>query len=165
MLKAAASAAAAPTGISSRIRFGPESQTPSQHRCEARSHLHRRAFPAQRDAAGERCRTAPELAEHGAQADETVAQKQRRLGLRDTAAAGIGKEAREQITGEERAAGRDQDAPPGRASGRIHARAKIFGDVNEGRDHQADQRADDQRQQQQDFVFVLEKRLAVGPMS
>ena len=76
----------------------------------------------------------------------------------------LGKKAREQIAGEERAAGGDQNAPPGRASRRIHARAQVFGDVDECRHHQPDQRADDQREQQQDFVFVLEERFALGPI-
>ena len=141
-----------------------QAQTPAEHRRDSRAHLHRRPFASQRDAAGERCRAAPELPEHRAKADEAVAQEQRRFGLRDAAAACVGEKAREQIAGDERAAGRNQNAPPGRASGRIHAGAQILGDVDECRDHQPDQRADDQRQQQQDFVFVLEEGLAVGPM-
>ncbi len=135
----------------------PQSQAPPEHRCDSRAHLHRWSFAAQRDAAGERCRTAPELAEHRSKADETIAQEQRRFGLRDAAAAGVGEKTREQITGEERAGGGDQNTPPGRASRRIHAGAQIFGDVDECRHHQPDHRADDQREQQQDFVFVLEE--------
>ena len=97
-------------------------------------------------------------------ADVPIAQEQRRFGLRDAAATGIGEEAREQITGEERARGGDQHAPPRRASIRIHARAQIFRDVDERGYHQPHHCADDQREQQQDFVFVLEERLPICPM-
>ena len=94
----------------------PQSQAPPEHRCDSRSYLHRWPFAAQRDAAGERRRAASELSEHRAKADKTIAQEQRRFGLRNAAAAGVGKKAREQITGEKRASGGDQNAPPGRAS-------------------------------------------------
>ncbi len=144
---------------------GAQSQPPSEYRCDSRAHLYRGPFAAQRDAARERCRAATELPEHGAKADETIAQEQRRLRLRDAAAAGVGEEARQQISGEERAAVGNQNAPPGRASGRIHACAQVLGDVNECGHHQPYQRADDQREQEQDFVFVLEESVAVGPMS
>ena len=85
-----------------------QSQPASKHRGDARAHLHRRPLAAQRNAAGQRRRRAKELAQNGAQRDESVARKERRLGLRNAAAARIGKVAIEQIAHRQRAAHRNQ---------------------------------------------------------
>ena len=163
VLKAAASAAAAPTGISSRILFGASPRRrPSTDAIPAPTCTDGPSRPSAMPLASD-AEQQPNFPSTVRKADEAVAQEQRRFGLRDAAAAGVGKKTREQITGDERAAGRNQDAPPGRASRRVHAGAQVFGDVDKCRNHQPHQRADDQREQQQDFVFVLEEGLAVCP--
>ena len=57
VLKAAASAAAAPTGNQRLHASRRQTQTPAQHRGDARADLHRRAFAAERNAAGQRERS------------------------------------------------------------------------------------------------------------
>ena len=89
VLKAAASAADAPTGNQGAHAARAQTEPAAEHGRDARAHLHARTFAAQRDAAGQRDRAEPELAEHGAQADVAVAQEEGDLGLRNAAAARI----------------------------------------------------------------------------
>src|SRR5208337_4891445 len=69
---------------------GTEAQAASEYGGDSGAHLHGWAFAAERDAGGQRNGTETELAKHGPKADESVAKKKGRLGLRNAAAPGIG---------------------------------------------------------------------------
>ena len=133
--------------------FRSQSQPPAEDRCQTRSNLDRRAFAAQRDAGCQRDRTAEEFPDHRPKADEAVAQEQCGFGLRDSAAARVGEIAGEQIPGEESAGDRDGQPPPGRAARRVHPGTETLGDVDEGRDHQADHGPDDQSQDEEELYL------------
>ncbi len=75
VLNAAASAAAAPTGINSRILIRSQAQAPAEYRRDSRAYLYRRSFAPQSNAARKRRRTASELAQHRAHGDVPIAQE------------------------------------------------------------------------------------------
>ena len=141
-----------------------QSQPPAEDRCQTGSNLHRRAFAAQRDAGCQRDRTAEEFPDRCPKSDEAVAQEQGGFGLRDSAAASVGEIAGEQIPGEESAGDRDGQPPPGRAARRVHPGTETLGDVDEGRDHQADHGPDNQGQDEEDLIFVLVQPFRVRPV-
>ena len=60
----------------------------------------------------------------------------------------------QQKSGEQRPCNRNQHPPPRRTRRRVEPAAEILSQDNEQHDRQPDYRADDQRQDQQDFVFV-----------
>ncbi len=102
VLKAAANAAAQPTGTSALTCLGVSPRIAGDHRGDSRAHLHRGAFAAQRDAAGQSRGATEELAQNGAEGDPAVVDEQREFGLRDAAAAGEREIAPQQVAGGER---------------------------------------------------------------
>ena len=68
----------------------------------------------------------------------------------------LGKYRIEEVAGEQRAARGQEDTPPSRASGRVHARGDPACEKDESDDHQADQRSDNEAEQHRDAVFTPE---------
>ena len=132
--------------------LGAQSEETSEHGSNARANLNRRPFASQRDSAGERCRRAEELAEHGAQRDAAFAREQRSLGLRHAAASRIGKIAIQQVADAERAHDRKQQTSPRSTTHRVQPHPHSFRQQDEGDDRQACQCADHQRQNQKDLA-------------
>ena len=69
----------------------------------------------------------------------------------------------QQVAAERRAERRHQNSAPAEAAGRVHVRRQSAGEENESDDDQTDHSPNDQRQNQEDLVFVVLKRLCVGP--
>ena len=164
VLNAAASAADAPTGTSHRT-------------CAVLSPSRRAmtdAMPApmwtdgpsrpERDAAGERRRAADELSEHRAEGNAAVVDEDRRARLRNPAASRVGKEAEQQIAGDERTERRNENPPPARAAGRVHVGREPPGQQNERDDDRADERADHEAQQQREPVLPAAEILDQVPV-
>lgn len=79
--------------------------------------------------------------------------------LGNTAAAGIGEEAPQEIAHPKRADDRNNKTAPGCATRGIEARTKSFRDEDEGDDEQADEGPDDKGQDKEDlFLAVLNER-------
>jgi len=111
VLKAAAIAAAAPTGTSA-FTFSCAIQLAAQHGCNARSHLHGRTFAAEWNSAG-KCRgCTEELSKDRAQGNSPAARIQGGFRLWNTTAASIRKVAEQQITHSQRASHWNQQPPP-----------------------------------------------------
>ena len=100
-----------------------------------------------------RSRTAQKFAQNSLEGNIAVIDEQRELGLRNAAAAGVRKIARQQIPRAQRAECGDQNATPSGAAGRIHASRKSSGEQNEGYDHQSDQHADDQAEDDREITI------------
>src|SRR5665213_3801894 len=98
-----------------------QSKATSDHRSDARANLHRGTFAAERNSACERNRTAQEFTQHSPQRDVTVADEQRKLGLRDAAAARVREVSEQQKSTEKSACRGDENAAPCGAVGWIHA--------------------------------------------
>ncbi len=109
----------------------------------ARSDVYRRALASKCDAARQRRRAAEELAEDGAQRDVAVVDEDGGARLWNAAAAGLGKEPKEEISRAERAERRNDDAPGRGAARRKHARRQTARQQNERDDDESNERADE----------------------
>src|SRR5271157_3359699 len=121
----------------------------------SRANLDRRPLAAQRDSAGQRCRGAKELSQHGAQRDAAFAGEQRSLGLRHPAASRVREIAEQQVADDQRTHDREQYPSPPIATWRIQAHPGSFRQQDESDNGQARQRADHQRQHQKNLVLTL----------
>ncbi len=136
--------------------FGAQAKRSSKNGGNSRAHLHSGSFTTEGDTAGQGHRSAEELAKDSTQGDAALVSVKGSFGLWNTAAAGIREEAPEQIAHAERTDDWDDKTTPGRAAGGIEARTKALGDQDEGDDDEANKRADEKSEDEEDlFLAVL----------
>src|SRR3954468_9691131 len=77
-----------------------------------------------------------------------------RARLRDAAASRVGKEAKEEISRDERSERRDDDSSPAHSAGRIHVRSEATRQQDERDDDESDERTDDEAERQRELVLT-----------
>ena len=163
VLKAAAMAAAAPTGIRAFTFSGRRPRVASENGSDAGADLDGRAFASEGDAAGESDGSAKELSENGAEGDAALAGEESGFGLRNAAAARVREIFVQEITDGERSGDGNTRRRQRGAAGRIESHADAFGDENESNDGEAGEDSDDEGQDEEDLIFArLKFGLDVG---
>ena len=134
VLKAAATAAAVPTGISDRTCSSLRPRRRPATRCNSGADMDRRAFATKSNTAAQGDGRADELANHGSKADDAVLQNQGHARLRDSAPSGIREEPEQQPTAHQRAEQRTEESLHASRSQQNPAHA--LGDRHERNDNQ-----------------------------
>ena len=113
---------------------------------ESRSHVNRGPLASERNSGGQRNHAADEFSRDRSQRDAAVVNEERGAGLWNSAAAREWEILVEEISRDQRAQSRDDDASPSGSARGIHERRKSPGEKNEGDDDESDERADDEAQ-------------------
>ena len=159
VLNAAESAAAPPTGTShftcALLRPRRRAITDASPGAD----VHRRAFAAEWNSARKRDGAADELADHRSQRDPAVVNENSGARLRNSAPARQWEIPIEEISRDERAECRHENATPPGAAGGIHVRGQTPREQDECDDDESNEGADHQAQHECEAIFLTAKIL------